>query len=161
MEPISAYCGSAQPGMAMVEYAPIAWVDKQSSPKLISSGNNWQHEIIFNQGGWMAAPLLPTGKLLDQSHTDSAAGGYWTISTGGIVLAVRPGIERTLAQMTRHRFVLRLYLRALSETPILLGTLSEPLEFTYSDQVADRINRYNINWKGSLPDYLHSYVPVL
>jgi len=156
---LAAFCGRVLPGIKSIEYAPIAWIDREAYNKLINSIHNWQYEIPFIQGGWLKTPIIPFGDLVKENSKPSAAGSYWEVQAAGRTLKMNPVSTGTLAEMSRHRFLLRI--TSKEGTPWIIGSLDAPLSFQYQAAIDGSKNRYDIEWSAKIPHPMYGYKPTL
>jgi len=150
-----------RPGLIMVEYAPINWIDRLSYRSIISSSWNWQQNIEFSIGGWLSMPVLPSGRLWEESEQRTDQGKYYDQIVAGIVPGLQPAASGEIDQMSDYRFLLRIYDQRKQYW--ILGTLDNPFEFSALATTADErgLNSYRIRFTAQTLHRAYGFEPEI
>ncbi len=146
-----------------MEYVPTAWVVRSSYEPILSSANNWQYDILFNQGGWMTAGLLPDPrkKLWTENQRRNKQGPFWEQSVSGTTPKMKPAVSQQFQWMANYFFLLRL--SDHNGQKWILGTIDEPFEFSANATAGNNgsLNKYDISFRSTTSKRAHGFVPVL
>lgn len=158
MVELAAFCGVNIPGVRIVEYVPIDWVDAEAYVKVVNSENNFQHAIPFLQGDWLRAPLFQNGRGWKEEERTDPNGPYWQLQVSGRTPQLKPIVTGTFSEMSEHQYLVRL-------TPKqgevwLLGSLECPLSFRATASSGDQNDEYNLIWSAFIPHRGYGYQPI-
>ena len=143
-----------------LRYAPIEWVDAESYERLVTGVNNWQQNILFAEGGWLTAPLVPQTAAATPRTAMTAQAATTEASIRAELHHPTPEIVGELFRTVRHRHVVAF--TDAQGTPWLAGTRDYPLEFTFdhSEPRGTARRGFTIQFTGSLPFALAGFTPI-
>ena len=155
------FCAMNNPsGLIKIEYAPINDIDTNSFEEIRSSSNNWQYNILFLQGGWLKANILPTRRLWRETQSRNKQGKYYNQMVRAIVPNLIPDASGELDRMADHRFILKI--EDIAGRPWILGTLNQPFEFTVDGTTGENgsLKHHTINFKSKSLRKAAGFVPL-
>ncbi len=159
---LSEYCGGEKaPGLILLEYLPIAWINTTQYMKLISSGWNWQQTIPLTEGSWLTAYSLPVKRGWSEKHRRSKQGKHFNQVVKAVVPHLLPSVQQEFDEMDQHEFIVKGETRDGQKW--MIGTLEYPLSFRSdgnSGEIGSGLKGHVIEFSGPTIHKGYSYVPA-
>lgn len=161
---ISNYCGQRNlPGLQVLKYLPLAWLDQGEYEEIISATGNFQRTIAPTLGGeaWLTLPFFPSGDGWRQGNNKTEQGDKYPQEVAGIIPMLRPEVEAEFGRMAPHLFLVQFIDR--NGKPWLIGRATEPLEFVASNDsgsTSGGLNSYTFRFFGTTSKRAWGYSPV-
>ena len=153
---ILSYCpGTSLPGVLIIEYAPISWI--QTAERIVLN-NNQQKDITFlDDNDWLRLPVIPQGRLWNETSNRTSQGKTYTQVVRGRTPKLRPEVTGEFSLMENDQYLLRLTDREGHKW--LLGSLNTPFSITTSSTL-DTQNEYNISFEALTSQRATGFVPI-
>jgi len=161
LQGLSAYCDINLPGLRAIYYAPVAWVNTNTYERIVTSAGNWQYNIQFTTGDWLALPVLPQGRTWTEQEDRSLQGKFYEQQLTAVTRPLSPAASRELDEMSNHRFLLKVLDRNAQWW--LLGTMETPFDFSASAASGEErggLSSYSIRFESQTPHRAYGFVPV-
>ena len=163
LKSLHTYCGHLNlGGLIKIEYAPTAWVDKNTYEHIISQAYNWQYNILFTQGGWLQAYALPEKRAWQETQRPSKQGDYYEQRLQATAPHLRPEVSGELNKMRHYRYLLRLTDK--NRRPWLLGTLEHGFLFSanaISGEGTTSLNHYRLTFQAQTVHRAYGFNPII
>lgn len=145
---ISNLCGQLNlAGLRKVEYVPTTWVDVAGYNDIVVPGHTRLEAVPLDSGkAWLTMPLLPLGKLWNESSDRNAQGKSYEQQVSGATPLLTHAASGELEQMDEYRYLLRLTDR--NGLMWVLGTLNTPFDFSHAQTTQDEngLAAYSVRW---------------
>lgn len=128
LQSLSNFCGALNlAGLLQLEYAPTDWVNSTQFERILSDGYNFQKDIVFNTGGWLTAPVLPSKQIWNETERPNNQGSYYKQNINVIVPQLRSEVSGEFLKMKTHTYILRI--TDANSRKWLIGSLESPFIF--------------------------------
>lgn len=149
LQSLSKYCGAINiPGLLNFEYAPTAWVDRNSYEQIISDDYNFQKDISFNVGGWLFAPMIPSKNIWNQKLRESKQGSFFQQRIKVIIPQLRQQVNGEFMKMKHYTYIIRL--TDANGLKWLIGSLESPFVFANQSTTGAKngdFANYELTWR--------------
>ena len=146
LQSINSFCEDNIAGIIELKYAPYIWFEQLPLVDFMHTlpQNINLYEIIFKATfDWLTMPIFPkknkvdfNGKVQINKH-----GMPYNIDIGGILPQNNPAISYELHKMKNYRFIVSY--KDLNNQQKLVGTLDNPLTFSYSEKTDANVGSIN------------------
>jgi len=146
---IASYCNLNLGGIALVEYAPLPWINTAEFPDYVNQVGNIDQDITFSSGDWLRCPFLTKSLNWNEPFEPSANGGFYNAQLGGTTPHLRPEVNMQLDRMKNYSYILRLKDR--NGKYWIIGNPFYPLRFehTLASGNSDGLSAYTLRWQGA------------
>jgi hypothetical protein len=145
---IASFCDLNLGGLALVEYAPLPWINTAEYPDYVNAAGNIDQDITFASGDWLRCPFLLPSMSWSEPFVESPHNGHYEPQLGGTTPHLRPEVSLQLGRMKNYSFILRIKDR--NGRKWIIGHPFFPLRLTYTlaSATPDGLAAYTLSWKG-------------
>lgn len=156
---IANFCIRNIPGMLVVEYAPIDWIDKDAFDDWYITGADPDEFPWAGENSWLRLPLLGSSIRWNEKISDTVDGPSFSHTLTGTIPSLREEVHAVFEQTSRHRFVLKLTDK--NNRSWVLGTPYMPMSFIFSAENSDSAgNSYQIEFSGISARRARGFLPA-
>lgn len=157
---ISSFCpGLNQPGLQLIEYLPVIWIDLDNWVPLVSSQNNWQLDVPLLQGQWLQAHILAdTNGNWREDPRPGPGGNSYRQRVRGVTPKLRPEATGEIERTERHPLLLRLTDR--NDRKWIMGTPDQPFRLEARART-NPIGSYELSFEAEVSKRATGYIPLV